>query len=88
MSMQMLRRGRRVWTNFGGRWQSSAAATGARSGGMSATAFQQLARSVKDVRVAEHQLVAGKVVTTMMQIELRYRLTSVDEPVELPSPVG
>ena len=153
LSMQMLRRGGRVWTNFSGSWQSSAAPSGVGSGGMSATAFQELAGYVKDVRVAEHQLVAGKVVTTIagdidtqamvgaltrlgpladsggldltklgvelgdihalltiderthllatalirfgveaqgekMQFELRYRLTSVDEPVELPSPTG
>jgi len=153
LSMQMLRRDGRMWTNFGGGWQSSSAPTGTGSSGISATAFQELARYVKDVRVAEHQLVAGKLVTTIggdidtqamvgaltnlgplagsggldlsklgvefddihalltiderthlldtalikfgvevqgekMQFELRYRLTSVDEPVELPSPTG
>jgi len=153
MSMQMLQRGGRVWTNFGGGWQSNQAPAGTGSSGMNAAAFQQLARYVKDVRVAEHQLVAGKLVTTIggdidteamvgamtklgpladsggldlsklgidfgdihalltiderthllstalikfdveaqeekMEFELRYRLTSIDEPVELPSPAG
>jgi hypothetical protein len=152
-SMEMLSRDGRIWTNFDGRWQSTTVPPGAGSTGMSATAFQELARYVKDVRVAEHQLVAGTLVTTIggdidtqamvealtklgpladsggldlsklgvefgdihalltiderthllgtalirfgveaqgekMQFELRYRLTSVDEPVELPSPAG
>ena len=32
---------------------------------MSAAAFQQLARYVKDVRVTEHQQIEGKSVTTI-----------------------
>jgi len=149
-SMQMLRRDSRIWTNLGAGWQPSSAPAVAGSSGMSATAFQELASYVKDVRVAEHQLVAGKLVTTIagdidtqamiealtklgpladsggldlselgvefgdihavltiderthllstalirfsveaqgekMQFEVRYRLASVDEPVELPS---
>lgn len=152
MSMQMLLRGGRAWTNLGGGWQSSPVPAGLGSNGsLNAAAFQQLAAYVKDVRVTEHQLVAGKLVTTIggeidtqamveavtklgplagadgldlsklgvdfgdihalltiderthllstalinvaieaqgetVQLELRYRLTGADEPVELPSP--
>lgn len=154
-SMQLLMRGGRTWTNLDGSWQSSTAPTElGPSGTMSAAAFQQLARYVKDVRVTEHQLVAGKLVTIIageidtkgmiqaftklgtaagdieglsldfsklgidfgdieavltidertqlldsalvkfaidadrerVEFELRYRLTSVNEPVQLPSP--
>lgn len=153
MSMQMVIRGGRAWTNFGGRWQSTPAPATGSSGTMSAAAFQQLARYVKDVRVTEHQIVAGKLVTTIggeidtqgmlqgltklapfasdegldlsklgvdfgdihalltiderthlltsalitfeleakgesMKFDLRYRLTSSNEPVELPAPTG
>jgi len=154
MSMQMLLRGGRAWTNFGGGWQSSPAPAGVGSSNtLNAAAFQQLAAYVKDVRVQEHQIVAGKLVTTIggeidtqsmleaftklgplagadgldlsklgvdfgdirallaidertqllstalidfdieaqgekVELELRYRLTSVDEPVALPSPPG
>jgi hypothetical protein len=65
ISMQMIVRGGRAWTNFGGRWQSSQAPATGSSGTMSAAAFQELARYVKDVRVTEHQVVAGKLVTTI-----------------------
>ncbi len=154
-SMQLLMRGGRTWTNLDGSWQSSAAPTELGSSGtMSTAAFQQLARYVKDVRVTEHQVVAGKTVTIIggeidtegmiqavtklgtvagdleglsldfsklgidfgdieavltidertqlldsalvtfaidtdgerVEFELRYRLTSVNEPVQLPSP--
>ena len=65
-SMEMLVRGGRAWTSFGGSWQSMPAPSGVGSGGtMSSAAFQQLARHVKDVRVNEHQLVGGKPVTTI-----------------------
>jgi len=65
-SMQVLMRGGRAWTDLGGRWQSMPAPSGLGSSGtMTSAAFQQLARYVKDVRVAEHQLVAGKLVTTI-----------------------
>ena len=36
-----------------------------KSGSMGADAFQQLARYVRDVRVAEHQQIGGKPVTTI-----------------------
>jgi hypothetical protein len=62
-SMQLLVRGGRSWTNLGTGWRAGPAP--AASAGLSATAFQQLARYVKDVRVHEHQLVAGKQVTTI-----------------------
>jgi len=65
-SMQVLMRGGRAWVNLGGGWQSGPAPTGLGSTGtMSAAAFQQLARYVKDVRVTEHRLVGGKPVTTI-----------------------
>ena len=37
-----------------------------KSGSMGADAFQQLARYVRDVRVAEHQQIEGKSVTTIL----------------------
>jgi hypothetical protein len=65
-SLELLMRGEKVWTNMGGRWQSMPAPADLGSGGtMSAAAFQQLAKYVKDVRVTEHQLVGGKPVTTI-----------------------
>jgi hypothetical protein len=68
-SMQVLMKGGRAWMDMGGSWQSfPAGAQGLGAGGsgtMSAAAFQQLARYVKDVRVTEHQLVDGKLVTTI-----------------------
>lgn len=65
-SMQVLVRGGRAWTNLGGGWQSGPAPSelGA-SGTMSTAAFQQLARYVKDVRVTEHQLIGGRLMTTI-----------------------
>lgn len=66
VAMEVLVRGKHAWTKSGGRWQSIPLPTGARSSGtMSAAAFQQLASYVKAVRVTEHQLVAGKPVTTI-----------------------
>ena len=154
MALQVLVRGARAWMNSGGRWESMPGPTGAGSNGtLSAAAFQQLARYVKDVRVTEHQLIQGKAVTTIageidtkgmvesfaklgsfaegmsldlsklgldfddiravltidertqlldtafvtfaisaegksIEIDLRYRLASVNEPVKLPSPHG
>ena len=154
MAMQVLVRGGRAWMKTGSRWDSMPVPTGAGSNGtLSAAAFQQLARYVKDVRVTEHQLIQGKPVTTIageidtagliesiaklgslaegtsfdlsklgldigdiravltidertrlldtafvtfamsvedksIEIDLRYRLASANEPVKLPSPVG
>lgn len=69
VAVQFLRRGDRAWLNMGSGWTSApagaAGATGGSAGTMSAEAFQQLARHVKDVRVTEHQLVQGKSVTTI-----------------------
>jgi hypothetical protein len=67
LAMQVLHKGGRVWMNMGSGWTSAPAgaaqaATGS-SGTMSAEAFQQLARHVKDVRVTEHQVGGGKPVT-------------------------
>ena len=65
-ALQVVVRGGRAWTNMGGRWQSMPAPAGLGSSGtISAAAFQQLARYVKDVRVTEHQLIGGKPVTTI-----------------------
>jgi hypothetical protein len=65
-ALQLLVRGGRAWTNLGGGWETMPVTSGLGSGGtMSATAFQQLARHVKDVRVTEHQLIGGKPVTTI-----------------------
>jgi hypothetical protein len=151
LAMQVLHKGGRVWMNMGDGWVSAPAGAATGSGGtMSAEAFQQLARHVKDVRVTEHQLVGGKPVTTIageidtqglieaatrlsdfapqgldlsdagidlgdihavltidertrlldtafvsfsmgaqgksVKVELRYRLASANEPVELPTP--
>jgi len=154
MALQVLVRGARAWINSGGGWESMPAPTGTGSSGtLSAAAFQQLARYVKDVRVTEHQLIQGKAVTTIageidtagmiesfaklgslaegmsfdlsklgldfgdiravltidertqlldsafvtfaisaegksIEIDLRYRLASANEPVKLPSPHG
>jgi hypothetical protein len=152
VAMQVVLRGGRAWLKSGSRWQSMPAPNRAGSNGtLSAAAVQQLARSVKDVRVTEHQPIQGKPVTTIageidtegmieafaelgsfaerssfdlsklgvefgdiravltidertrlldtafvtfamsaegrrVQIDLRYRLASANEPVELPSP--
>jgi hypothetical protein len=67
-SMEMLLRGGKAWASTGGRWQQVPLPPGADTGSggtISAAAFQQLARYVKDVRVTEHQLVGGKPVTTI-----------------------
>lgn len=66
MEMQVLVRGGRAWLNADGRWRSTPVPAGATSNGtLSAAAFQQLARYVKDVRVNEHQVIQGKSVTTI-----------------------
>lgn len=154
MALQLLVRDGKAWLENGGRWEATPVPAGAGSNGtLSAAAFQQLARYVQDVRVTEHQLIAGKAVTTIageldtegmiesmlqlgtfaegmsfdlsklgldigdiravltidertqlldtvfvtfameaegkrVQIDLRYRLASANEPVELPSPRG
>ena len=65
-AIQVLLREGRSWTNMGGGWQSGPSPSGLGSSGtMSAAAFQQLARYVKDVRVTEHQLIGGRLVTTI-----------------------
>jgi hypothetical protein len=158
MSMQFVARGGRAWINEGAGWESAPLPEGASalSGSMGAQAFQELARHVKDVRVAEGQTIAGVPTTTIageidtagmlramlklgplseatggfsfdleelgvelgdikavlsidertqllssarvtlavkaegktIALDVRYRLTSVNEPVELPSPSG
>lgn len=162
MDVQMVLRGNRAWVSEGaGQWQSMPVPKDARglSGSMGSQAFQELARYVKDVRIAEHQQIGGKSVTTIsgeidtagmlraftkldslsgaggenapftfdvddlglkigdikavlsiderthlldsalitlaleaqgkqLEFELRYRLTSANEPVELPAPVS
>jgi hypothetical protein len=66
VAMEVLVRGKRVWTKTDGRWRASPLPAGARANGtMSADAFHQLAGYVTAVRVTEHQLIAGKQVTTI-----------------------
>jgi hypothetical protein len=66
VALEVLVRGNRAWTKTDGRWQATQLPAGARTNGtMSAAAFQQLASYVKAVRVTEHQLIAGKSVTTI-----------------------
>jgi hypothetical protein len=65
-SAQVLRRGVRAWANLDGGWQPLTVPAGSTAAGsMSAAAFQELARYVKDVRVTEHQLVAGQLATVI-----------------------
>jgi hypothetical protein len=65
---QMVVRGNRAWVSTtNGEWASmpvSKEMNGV-SGSMGAGAFQELARYVRDVRVAEHQQIGGKPVTTI-----------------------
>jgi hypothetical protein len=66
VAMEMVVRGGRAWTKMGGGWQQAPVPAGAEtSGTVSAAAFQEFARYVKDVRVTEHQLIGGKAVTTI-----------------------
>ncbi len=65
-SLRMLVRGKRAWLDFGDGWQATPVPPSAQArGSLSAAAFQQLGRYVKDVRVNEHQLIDGKSVTTI-----------------------
>jgi hypothetical protein len=66
LEMQVVIRGGKAWLNADGRWRSAPVPAGTTSNGtLSAAAFQQLARYVKDVRVREHQVIQGKTVTTI-----------------------
>ena len=66
MALEVLVRGGRGWTKLDGRWQPMPLPTGAGSTPtLSGAAFQELTRYVKAVRVTEHQLIAGKAVTTI-----------------------
>lgn len=78
LAMEVLVRGNRAWTKLDGRWQSMPLPAGERPNGtMSAAAFQELARYVKAVRVTEHQLIAGKPVTTIAgDIDTRAMITA------------
>ena len=65
MTMEVLNRKGRVSANTGSGWKplpGAATATGG-TATMSAEAFQQLARHVRDVRVTEHQPIDGKLKT-------------------------
>ena len=67
-NFQMVVRGNRAWlSTTNGKWASMPVPTEmkGKSGSMGADAFQQLARYVRDVRVAEHQQIGGKPVTTI-----------------------
>jgi hypothetical protein len=65
---QMVVRGNRAWVSTtNGEWASMPVPKEMNgvSGSMGAGAFQELARYVRDVRVAEHQQIGGKPVTTI-----------------------
>jgi hypothetical protein len=65
---QMVVRGNRAWVSTtNGEWASMPVPREMNgvSGSMGAGAFQELARYVRDVRVAEHQQIGGKPVTTI-----------------------
>ena len=65
---QFVVRGNSAWmTDSGGNWTSMPVPKelNGQSSSMGANAFQELARYVKDVRVAEHQQIGGKPVTTI-----------------------
>jgi hypothetical protein len=65
---QMVVRGDRAWVSTtNGEWASMPVPKemNGMSGSMGAGAFQELARYVRDVRVAEHQQIDGKPVTTI-----------------------
>jgi hypothetical protein len=67
-NFRMVIRGNRAWvTDTNGKWVSMPVPTemNGKSGSMGADAFQQLARYVRDVRVAEHQQIGGRPVTTI-----------------------
>ena len=64
--MQVLVRSGKAWLDADGRWRSAPIPADATSNGtLSAAAFQELARFVKDVRVKEHQVIQGQTVTTI-----------------------
>lgn len=68
MAFEVLVRGGRSWMKMEGRWQAMPLPQGSAAGAtptLSAAAFQELTRYVKAVRVTEHQLIAGKAVTTI-----------------------
>jgi hypothetical protein len=65
---QLVIRGNKAWmSDTNGNWASMPVPKemNGMSGSMGAGAFQELARYVRDVRVAEHQQIAGKPVTTI-----------------------
>ena len=67
-NFQMVVRGNRAWmSTTNGKWASMPVPKemNGMSGSMGADAFQELARYVRDVRVAEHQQIGGKQVTTI-----------------------
>jgi hypothetical protein len=67
-NFQMVIRGNRAWmSTTNGKWAAMPVPKemNGKSGSMGADAFQQLARYVRDVRVAEHQQIEGKSVTTI-----------------------
>ena len=67
MNMKVVVRGGKAWLNENGRWRSMPVPSDAArmSGSMGVEAFQELARYVKDVRVAEGQLIQGVPTTTI-----------------------
>jgi hypothetical protein len=66
--IQVVVRGKRAWmSETGGPWTSMEVPKqmNGMSGSMGADAFQELTRYIHDVRVTEHQQIAGKPVTTI-----------------------
>lgn len=67
MNMRVVVRDGRGWMNDGSGWRATPVPKGAAgmSGSIGAQAFHELARYVKDVRVAEGQMIAGVPTTTI-----------------------
>lgn len=65
--LQVVVRGKQIWMQVDGRWQKLPAAAAPRldSAALGPAAFAELARHVKDVRVAENQLVDGRSVAVV-----------------------
>jgi hypothetical protein len=93
--MRLVVRGSRAWMSDGGAWQSVPVPPQMKkqvnglSGSMGADAFQELARYVRDVRVAEHQQIGGKLVTTISgELDTAGMLEAVTKLGSLSGPAG
>jgi hypothetical protein len=66
VNMKVIARGGRIWTNADGAWQQLPAGTGqdlTSSPSLTAAAFSELTKHVRDVRVTEGQVVRGRAVS-------------------------